>query len=94
MRPAVFVLITLRLALDADTGWSLRPDYWAYLFARLRPGAPSKPRARHWARSITPSSHDVEAPLQKDMSGQTMARFRAKPNSSRQARTRPELDFS
>jgi len=38
MRPAVFVPITLRSVLDADTGWSLRTDYWAYLFARLRPG--------------------------------------------------------
>ena len=38
MRPAMFVPITLRSVLDADTGWSLRTDYWAYLFARLRPG--------------------------------------------------------
>jgi hypothetical protein len=38
MRPAVFVPITLRSMLDVDTGWSLRTDYWAYLFARLRPG--------------------------------------------------------
>src|SRR4029078_12650549 len=38
MRPAVFVPITLRSRLDADTDWSLRADYWAYLFARLRPG--------------------------------------------------------
>src|SRR5262249_4616653 len=37
MRPAVFVPITLRSVLDVDTGWSLRTDYWAYLFARLRP---------------------------------------------------------
>src|SRR5204862_6701742 len=39
MRPAVFVPITLRAALDANfNSWSLRTDHWAYLFARLRPG--------------------------------------------------------
>src|SRR6476646_11313314 len=39
LRPAVFVPITLRAALDANfNSWSLRTDYWAYLFARLRPG--------------------------------------------------------
>src|SRR5262245_32308574 len=39
MRPAVFVPITLRSMLDANFNtWSSRTDYWAYLFARLRPG--------------------------------------------------------
>ena len=79
MRPAVFVPITLRSMLDAETGWSLRTDYWAYLFARLRPGITIE-AAR---ASLGPQYHaiinDVEAPLQKDMSPQTMARFRAKP---------------
>jgi predicted permease len=79
MRPAVFVPITLRSVLDAETGWSLRTDYWAYLFARLRPGVTiGAARA-----SLGPQYHaiinDVDAPLQKDMSAQTMARFRAKP---------------
>src|SRR5262252_4066824 len=38
MRAAVFAPITLRAMLDTATGWTLRTDYWAYLFARLRPG--------------------------------------------------------
>src|SRR5262249_23979501 len=39
VRPAVYVPITLRALLDANfNSWSLRTDYWAYLFARLRPG--------------------------------------------------------
>ena len=79
MRPAVFVPITLRSELDADTDWSLRTDYWAYLFARLRPGITIE-RAR---ASLGTQDHaiinDVDAPLQKDITPQTMARFRAKP---------------
>ena len=56
MRPAVFVPITLRSMLDAGTGWSLRTDYWAHCSRACGRGSQSKPRARHSARNITPSS--------------------------------------
>jgi len=79
MRPAVFVPITLRSVLDADTGWSLRTDYWAYLFARLRPGVAIDTARASLGTQYHAIINDVEAPLQKDMSPQTMARFRAKP---------------
>ena len=79
MRPAVFVPITLRSMLDAGTGWSLRTDYWAYLFARLRPGVTIKAARASLVTQYHAIINDVEAPLQKDMSAQTMARFRAKP---------------
>jgi predicted permease len=79
MRPAVFVPITLRSVLDADTGWSLRTDYWAYLFARLRPGVTIEAARASLATQYHAIINDVEAPLQKDMSAQTMTRFRAKP---------------
>jgi predicted permease len=79
MRPAVFVPITLRSLLDADTGWSLRTDYWAYLFARLRPGVTIDAARASLGTQYHAIINDVEAPLQKDMSAQTMARFRAKP---------------
>ena len=79
MRPAVFVPITLRSVLDADTGWSLRTDYWAYLFARLRPGVTIEAARASLGTQYHAIINDVEAPLQKDMSAQTMARFRAKP---------------
>ena len=58
MRPAVFLPITLRSVLDAGgTDWSLRTDYWAYLFARLRPGvtienAPSSARSCPFAAAL------------------------------------------
>jgi predicted permease len=79
MRPAVFVPITLRSVLDADTEWSLRTDYWAYLFARLRPGVTIDAARASLGTQYHAIVNDVEAPLQKDMSAQTMARFRAKP---------------
>jgi predicted permease len=79
MRPAVFVPITLRSVLDADTGWSLRTDYWVYLFARLRPGLSIDAARASLGTQYHAIINDVEAPLQKDVSAQTMARFRAKP---------------
>jgi predicted permease len=79
MRPAVFVPITLRSVLDADTDWSLRTDYWAYLFARLRPGVTIEGARASLGAQYHAIINDVEAPLQKDISAQTMARFRAKP---------------
>jgi ABC-type antimicrobial peptide transport system permease subunit len=79
MRPRVFVPITLRSVLDASTGWSLRTDYWAYLFARLRPGVTVDAARASLGTQYHAIINDVEAPLQKDMSAQTMARFRAKP---------------
>ena len=79
MRPAVFVPITMRAVLDAATGWSLRTDYWAYLFARLRPGVTIEAARASLGTQYHAIINDVEAPLQKDMSAQTMARFRAKP---------------
>ena len=79
MRPAVFVPITLRALLDVDTGWSLRTDYWAYLFARRRPGVTIEAARASLGTQYHAIINDVEAPLQKDISAQTMARFRAKP---------------
>jgi putative ABC transport system permease protein len=79
MRPAVFVPITLRSMLDVPTGWSLRTDYWAYLFARLRPGIAIDAARASLGIQYHAIVNDVEAPLQHDISAPTMARFRAKP---------------
>jgi predicted permease len=80
MRPALFVPITLRSLLDANhNAWSLRTDYWAYLFARLRPGTTIDAARASLGAQYHAIINDVEAPLQKDMSPQAMARFRAKP---------------
>jgi predicted permease len=80
MRPAFFVPITLRSMLDLNfNSWSLRTDYWAYLFARLRPGVTLDAARASLGTQYHAIINDVEAPLQKDISAQTMARFRAKP---------------
>jgi predicted permease len=77
-RPKVFVPITMRSLMQPGfKGLEDRKSYWAYLFARLKPGV-SIDQAR---TAINLPYHaiinDVEAPLQQ-MSEQTMARFRAR----------------
>ena len=80
MRPIVFVPITLRQMLDANFNtWSSRTDYWAYLFARLRPGVSVDAARASLGTQYHAIINDVEAPLQKDITPQTLARFRAKP---------------
>jgi predicted permease len=78
--PQVFVPITMRALMQPGfTAWANRQSYWAYLFARLRPGV-SLQQAR---ASLNTQYHaiinDVEAPLHKGMSDKTLARFKAKP---------------
>jgi len=80
IRPAVFVPITLREELDANFNtWSSRTDYWAYVFARLRPGITLDAARASLGTQYHAVVNDVEASLQKDISPQTLARFRAKP---------------
>jgi putative ABC transport system permease protein len=79
LRPAVFVPITLRSLVAAETDWSLRTDYWAYLFARLRPGITIDGARAALGTQYHAIVNDVEAPLQKDISREMLARFRAKP---------------
>jgi len=77
--PKVFVPITMRS--QTNPGWKgfdNRRSYWAYLFGRLKPGV-SIEQARAGLNAVyRPIINDVEAPLQKGMSDQTLARFKAK----------------
>ncbi len=78
-RPQVYVPITLRgLMAPGFDGFENRRSYWAYLFARLRPGV-----SLEQARSALNVPYrailaEVEAPLQEGMSEATMARFLAR----------------
>ena len=77
--PNVFVPITLRGLLQSGfAGFEDRRSYWVYSFARLKP-AVSLDQAR---TALNVPYHqivtDVEAPLQRGLSDQTMARFKAK----------------
>src|SRR5262249_24147706 len=79
VKPLIFAPITMRGFSQPFKGFDNRRTYWAYLFARLKPGV-SIEQAR--AALTTPYHqivNDVEAPLQKGMSDQTLARFKAKP---------------
>ena len=79
VKPAVYAPITMRGFSQPFKGFDNRRSYWAYLFARLKPGA-SIEQAR--AALTTPYRqilNDVEAPLQAGMSPQTLARFKTRP---------------
>jgi predicted permease len=80
VRPVVFVPMTMRTEMQSvGAPWlDNRQAYWAYLFARLKPGT-SVEGARVALNGIYRNIiNDVEAPLQKGMSDQTLARFREK----------------
>jgi len=79
--PQVYVPITMRGLMIPIPGWNPfdnRRAYWAYLFARLKPGV-TIDQART-ATNVTYKAiiNEVEAPLQQGMSDQTLERFKAK----------------
>jgi predicted permease len=77
--PLVFVPITMRGHMQPGfRGWTNRQSYWAYLFARLRPGVSIERARAALAPLYAGIINDVEAPLQKGMSPQTLARFKTK----------------
>ena len=60
------------------SGFERRTSYWAYLFARLRPGVTLEQAGPELGGVYTAIINDVEAELQQGMSEPTMERFRAK----------------
>jgi predicted permease len=78
-QPEVFVPITLRGQMQQGfNGFHNRRSYWAYLFARLRPGITIE-QARLGMEGIYRGIiNDVEAPLQQGYSDQRMQEFREK----------------
>ena len=78
--PEVFVPITLRGVMDAGfKAFDNRRSYWAYLFARLKPGT-SIDEARTAMNGIYRGIvNEVEVPLQRGISDQMLKNFREKP---------------
>ena len=77
--PRIFVPLSMRERLAAPwKGLDNRRSYWAYVFARLQPGA--TPEAAEAAINVPYRAilNDVEAGLQQGMSQATLARFKAK----------------
>jgi predicted permease len=78
-RPDVFVPLTMRKVMNPNfDGFENRRSYWAYVFARLKPGVSVQQATTAVNALYRPIVNDVEAPLQEGMSEQTMKRFRAK----------------
>lgn len=78
-QPDVFVPITMRTVMSPwFDGFDNRLNYWAYVFARLKP----RVTLGHAGSEINTLYHaiinDIEAPLQEGMSEATMGRFRAR----------------
>jgi len=77
--PDIFVPLTMRgLMQPGFNGFQNRRQYWAYLFARLKPGVPIEQATVAINGPYKAIINDVEVPLQKGMSDQTMVRFKAK----------------
>ena len=79
-RPDVFVPISMRETLVPGwKGLDNRRSYWAYLFARLKPGVTMAQAQAAMDPPYRAIITDVEVPLQTGLSDQTMERFRTKP---------------
>ncbi|MCL4812524.1 MAG: ABC transporter permease [Vicinamibacteraceae bacterium] len=77
--PDIFVPITLRARLEPGfNGFDNRRSYWAYLFGRLKPGVTMDQARAALNVPYRAILTEVEAPLQRGMSDQTMARFKTK----------------
>ena len=78
-RPEIFVPISLRgLMSPGFDGFENRKSYWAYLFARLRPGVSLEQARAAVNVPYRALVNEVEAPLQEGMTESTMEEFRAK----------------
>jgi predicted permease len=77
--PYVYVPITLRsLMQPGSPPMNARRNYWAYLFARLKPGVSIDQAAIAINGPYHAIVNEVEAPLQQGMSEQVLTRFKAK----------------
>jgi predicted permease len=79
--PDVFVPISMRAMIEPTfkaESFENRRSYWVYLFARLAPGITIEQARTALNGPYKSIINDVEVPLQKGMSEQTMSRFKAK----------------
>jgi predicted permease len=77
--PDVFVPMTMRGVMNPGfDGFEDRRNYWAYVFARLRPEVTLERADSEINTTYSSIVNEVEAPLQHGMSAETLERFRAK----------------
>ena len=78
--PKIFAPITMRGLLESTyKNFDNRRSYSFYLFGRLKPGVTIEQAHAGLEPIYRGIINDVEAPLQKGMSAQTLQRFKAKP---------------
>ena len=78
-RPDIFVPLTMRGEMERGFNrWDDRRVYWAYVFARLRPGVTPERASEEINTRYSALINEVEAPLQDGMSEATLTRFRAR----------------
>jgi putative ABC transport system permease protein len=77
-RPLVYIPMQSRIWVGTYDGLTNRRDYWVYVFGRRKAGMSMEATKAGLDRVIAPILADVEAPLQREMSAPTMARFKAK----------------
>jgi putative ABC transport system permease protein len=77
-QPNIFVPISMRRLMEPGNtgGFDDRRAYWAYLFARLKPGVEIEGARSQINGAYRSIINDVEAPLQEGMSAQTLELFR------------------
>src|SRR6266545_4121072 len=79
LKPRLYAPITMRGFSQPFKGFDNRRSYWAYVFARLKPGVSIDQAKVSLGTQYHTIVNDVEVPLQKGMSPQTLERFKAKP---------------
>lgn len=78
-QPKVYVPISMRSEINPNfRDFDNRSSYWAYLFARLKPGVTADQAAAQLNTIFKPILRDVEAPLITVLSPATLEKFKAK----------------
>jgi len=78
-RADVFLPISMHKVLSPrSSAVTNRANYWVYVFGRLKPNVTIEQAQKAINLVYHPIVRDVEAPLQQEMSDQTMALFKAK----------------
>ena len=79
-RPQVYVPMTMRWLMEPyfPEGSENRLAYWAYLFARLKPGVTLEQAEAAVNGPYRAIINEIEAPLNESLSEESMANFRAK----------------
>ncbi|HJQ19187.1 MAG TPA: ABC transporter permease [Gemmatimonadaceae bacterium] len=80
IKPNIYVPMTMAPAMrySSQKRMENRQSYWVYVFGRMKPGVKLEQATNGINAIYSPIINDVEAPLQKGMSDQTMQKFRAK----------------